>query len=121
MFTLYLEKSDEERAAIAERERDRQAGIAAAANFIREHQILRDRAIELSVRSAPVTNKNWTSELSQEWRDFRSSVIESYTGGMYIPAFLEGERTNEELEDNFTYGLHFALSDLKNGEFEFGA
>ena len=47
MFTLYLEKSDEERAAIAERERDRQAGIAAAANFIREHQILRDRAIEL--------------------------------------------------------------------------
>ena len=121
MFTPYWQKSDEERAAIAQGERDREAGIAAAADFIRANQIICDSAIELSVRSAPVSNENWTSELSQEWRDFSLSVIESYIGGKCNPAFLEGERTSEELEAYFSYGLQFVVSKLKHGEFEFGA
>ncbi|MEP3844135.1 MAG: hypothetical protein ABJM43_02140 [Paracoccaceae bacterium] len=120
MFTPYSEKSDEERAAITKRSQDREAGIAAAADYVRSHQNIRDIAIELSVRSAPVTNENWTTKLSQEWQGFSLSVIKSYTNGLCNPAFLQGTRTNEELESFFAYGLQFVVRELRNGEFEFG-
>lgn len=120
MFTPYSEKSDEERVAIVKRQRDMEAGIAAAAGYVRSNKFIRDCAIKLSTRSARFTNENWPSELSQEWRKFSLSVVESYTDGKFNPAFLEGERSDEELRPFFSYGLQFVVRELRNGEFEFG-
>ena len=91
----------------------------AAARYVQSNQEISDRARKLSLRSAPITNENWTSELSQEWRDFRQDVIEKYGNDMDRQTFLEGDRTNEEQEHYFTYGLQFVLGDLKNGRFDF--
>ena len=119
LFSRYDEKSEAEQANITRREADRQAGILAATDFIRSDEHIRQRAIDLTLRSADLNNDQWTDELSQDWRIFRQDVINRFSSETPKVGFLSGDRTTEETSSYFEYGLQFVLSDLKNGEFSF--